>query len=264
MSNVFNFKRFLTYFKWDFHSACCNYGLSMLLCGSLPLIIFALSQLFSLVVSGHWFESSNNAIWSIAFVTAILVVTLTLPVKCYGRITEKRYGSEWLMIPASTLEKTLSVFIMMCIVAPLALFVLLLFWNVLLSSVFPLYFGKSLFVTLNPAFVNSPVSPAFLVTCIVLGWFNNILTFTLGAVCFRKSKVVRTVLVSTAVTFVVSYLMLALIGHTFDISGINFSIGPDDPPYVIRSFVRGCCIVSSLVSLALLSAIYFRLRTIKQ
>jgi hypothetical protein len=43
---------------------------------------------------------------------------VTMPVKCYGKITEKQYGSFWLTLPASRLEKFLSMIVLTCIIAP--------------------------------------------------------------------------------------------------------------------------------------------------
>ena len=106
MNNIFNFKRFVNYLRFDLRNAKNYYGLSMLVVGLLPVIVFAFSQIL------YWMVSKDNvsldfglAFRCITLCIAVAIVNLTAPPKMYGRITERRCGSDWLLIPASTFEK---------------------------------------------------------------------------------------------------------------------------------------------------------------
>ena len=102
MNNVFDFKRFGKYFVYDLRRAKNNYWISLLLMGLLPVALYLVYQFFSLIGGNGLAELPNEA-KTIAVVICVFAVMLGAGAKIYGSITEKRAGSDYLMLPASTL-----------------------------------------------------------------------------------------------------------------------------------------------------------------
>ena len=72
-------------------------------------------------------------------------------VRSYGYLTEKKAGSNWLMVPASKAEKFVSMLLMVCIVIPLLFFVVYMVLDGFLSLVDPTY-GQALFTGFTGAY----------------------------------------------------------------------------------------------------------------
>ena len=121
MNNIFDIKRFGQYFLYDLRRAWNNYGLSLLLMGLIPIILYVVYQLISLV-SGRGTGLVPDPMKFVGLFAVLCVVLLGAGTKLYGFVTEKRAGSDFVMLPASTTEKWLSLALMVCIVLPVVLF----------------------------------------------------------------------------------------------------------------------------------------------
>ena len=97
-SNTFNIKRFGSYIASDARNCAANFGLSAVLISCAGVITYLAVTLFNLIFNGEWM-SSGQALRLFVFCMAMIVMVTSMPVKCYGRLTEKRAGSSWLMIP---------------------------------------------------------------------------------------------------------------------------------------------------------------------
>ena len=53
MNNIFNIKRFCNYFLYDLRNAKNNYGLSLLILGVMPVVLYIIVQLFSLIFTQY-------------------------------------------------------------------------------------------------------------------------------------------------------------------------------------------------------------------
>ena len=132
--DIFDFRRFRKYFVSDLKTCSANYGLSLLTISLLtPLALYVITVAFNLILHLGW-EGPSLAFRSIVFGIAMFCMVVTMPVKCYGGLTDKQYGSFWLTLPASRLEKFLSMLIITCIVAPFAGIVLYLGLDALIST----------------------------------------------------------------------------------------------------------------------------------
>lgn len=269
MSNIFSFKRFANYLVYDLNNAKNNYGMSMLVIGLLPFITFAFSQLMAWIVSPENLGQGFGVMIRImTILMAIVVVELTAPSKLYGRITERRYGSDWLQIPASTLEKFLSMIVMVCIVLPLAMCILLLFSDTILALIFPARYGESIFAVLNGinlfnvTITEIPdVTLHFNVIYICfLSWVNNILIFTLGATVFRKAKVAKTILV----VCIIGAVFGNVFGLCFDFTNSAMDFMIENNPLRAVNLLNGFVNITSIVEILLVGGgLYYRLRTIQ-
>ena len=214
MNDIFNIKRFGQYLASDIKDAAHNCGLSLLLLGCSGLLISLAGALYGLVFHGVWDMPGYTARYGISMIL-LLSASITLPIKCYGHITDKKRGTAFILTPASALEKSLSMIIVAGVLVPLLVLVIYFGLDALAVKVFA-DMGKPL---MNPrALLSSPLytsilsgalenqSPVYLeqiddFTSYFLGYgwqlvkyLTNALLFLLGAIVFKKQKGAKTIL----------------------------------------------------------------------
>lgn len=271
MNNVFSPKRFGKYFCYDLVNAKNNFGLSFLILGLLPVIVFMVSELFSLLFNGSFCvnaEASAPGRATSAFV-AVAVAIMAGPMKLYGHVTDKRAGTSYLMLPASTFEKWLSMVLMTIIVIPVCLSVVYLGADYLMGVIFPNSFGTPILKLpadyMNTAFIGEFDIHYSLAGIVFANWCMYVLFFTLGAIVFKKAKIGKSILVLFGLGMLFSIILTAVVGISADVdleaflSGLNL-----DPEQAMTIFVNFCKVVMSIEIAALLALLYLRLRTIKQ
>ena len=265
MNNIFDIKRFGNYFLYDLRNAKNNYGISLLICGTLPIIVFVFAQLLSLIFQQQFMEMQMiPKLMQLGI--AYTIVLLGAGAKIYGNLTEKRAGSNFLMLPASTLEKWLSMVLIVCIVLPAALLALQLGSDALMSLLFPNHYGDRVLELdflqgFKDGLIDNGINIKFELL-FFLDWVGSILVFVLGALCFKKSKVGKTILCLFAFSTVFSTIAMILVGHsgpTF-ISFFDFEATPIE---AVKTFNWFMSIYFIVVIGGLLGGIYYRLRTLK-
>ena len=276
MNNIFDIKRFWKYLCWDVRNAYNNFGISLLICALLPAIAFVLTFLGTLVFSpsslaGDVTKLVGDSTNVMMVFTAILITGLIFPVKQYGGLTDRKAGSTWLMLPASTLEKFLSVLIVTCVVVPLCLALMLYAFDAVMSLV-P-YYGqracpliidtvRSIMQDLKDGEVYTDVNLPYI---IYLAFCKFILVYTLGAVFFKKHKVAKTILVLIGLSFALTALISIGVFHgisfnSYDVEAHFRSIDADKLPVYFNVVLN----VANLLVFALLDlGIYFRIKTLK-
>ncbi len=275
MNNVFDIKRFWKYLCWDVRNAFNNFGLSLLICALLPAIAFVLTFLGTLVLDPASLPGVTKLIGDSTKVTmvftAILITGLVFPAKQYGSLTDRKAGSTWLMLPASTLEKFLSILLVTCVVVPLCLALMLYAFDAIMSLV-P-YYGqracpliidtvKSAMDNLQASDVSIDVNLPYI---IYLGFCKFILVYTLGAVFFKKHKIAKTILVLIGLSFVLTALLSVGFFHglsfnSYDVEAYFSSLDVDKLP-VYFNIVLNAVNVLTFVLLDL--GIYLRIKTLK-
>lgn len=205
-SNIFNLNRFGRYLVTDIKTAIANFGLSLLIVATLGLSFDIVSGLFSLVIRGSW-SGMDDAFRISLFVISLVIVVILEPSKIYGHVTDKKEGQAFLMLPVSTLEKTISMILVSCIIVPLVFFAIYLSVDFLVCMADPTC-GKSILLTLNEfrfdmldglsrnmsqleLFIDNPTAvanPAWLIDDAI----QIPLIFLLGAIYFKKSKPAKT------------------------------------------------------------------------
>lgn len=291
-NDIFNFSRFGKYFASDIRTCRSNFGLSLLTIALLfPVASYFITTVFNFVINSVW-DGPDMGLRVFVFVVAMLCMIITMPVKCYGRITEKQYGSSWLMLPASRLEKFVSMFLLTCIIVPVAGIVLYLGMDALICALDHTC-GKNLIaggmelirgmgdlqsLTMNFVDENVTIEDAAVVQEILKQvsspWlyvdeiFAMTLPFLLGAVFFKSGKTVKTFLalfaISTAISIAATPLMTNWVMNIAN--DMN-----DDPMAVLELFRNGFFkhlvlidIISDTVSnLALMAGIWLRIKTLK-
>ena len=213
MNDIFDIRRFGRYLAYDINNAKNNFGLSLLISGLLPVIFFTITQILSRIITGDWAEI--NVIHQIlALGIALVTIFCSFPSKTYGPLTDRRAGSNWLMLPASAFEKFLSMLVISILVLPLCFAVLFLGSDALLSLLFPNYAQSLIHNIANlHEFMQIPEDaaraipmydqlPVHFWTMIFLGWVVNILFFVLGAIWFKRSKAAKTILTGFGISLV--------------------------------------------------------------
>lgn len=291
-NDIFNFRRFGKYFATDIRTCWANYGLSLLTISLIvPTVLYIVLTAFNLLLTSGW-EGPDMGIRVFAFCVAMFCIIVTMPVKCYGKITEKQYGSFWLTLPASRLEKFISMFLMTCIIVPVTGIAIYLGMDALICALdhtcgnnltagaveLIRKMGDMKELTMNmldesitiedaalaQEIVNQINSPLLYVDEI----FGITLPFLLGAVYFKSGKTVKTILVMFAVSTAFSIAVTPIMESWAS----EVMTGMNDGTTVIRKlFDNGLfknlvlidTISDTIFNVAMMAAIWFRIKTLK-
>lgn len=267
MNKVFSPGRFGKYFLYDLNCAKNNFLLSLLILAFLPEMLFALASLISIIFG----FTSTNFLLSMrysALVGGVIAVLFTFAAKVYGSITEKRYGSDWLLIPASPFEKWLSMGLVTCVVLPAVYFSINLGADALMCKLFPETYGPLLDVSSLVSKVDASGLHLNFSLFFWLKWCENILLFTIGALVFKKNKIGKTILVCFAIGMLISSIASLIVSGTFsfDASALqNYieRIAEKGPEALMTRFNIFTNVVYTFVFAVLLGGLYLRIKTIK-
>ena len=262
MKEIFDVNRFGKYFAYDVRSAVSTFGLPMLILGLWPFIWLIFSYLLSFIFGQDISSDQTSRIWP--FVTMV-IVGLTFGARVYGGVTDRRKGTDWITLPASALEKTLSLLLVTCVVAPAALLALTAVSNALVSLFVP-DFGEFLpFKTLGSLisertdgnFCNIPL-------ILWLNWCENILFFTLGALCFKRNKVGKSILCYIGLALLIGIVMMLTFQTTsLDSEDVERLLGEVDPARVQTWINVALNVIYAVVFTLLIGGIWARIKTIK-
>ena len=262
MKEIFDVNRFGKYFAYDVRSAVSTFGLPMLILGLWPFIWLIFSYLLSFIFGQDISSDQTSRIWP--YVTMV-IVGLTFGARVYGGVTDRRKGTDWIALPASALEKTLSLLLVTCVVAPAALLALTAVSNALVSLSVP-YFGEILpFKTLGSLISERTDGNFFNIPLILwLNWCENILFFTLGALCFKRNKVGKSILCYIGLALLIGILMM-LSFHTtsLDSEDVERLLGEVDPARVQTWINVALNVIYAVVFTLLIGGIWARIKTIK-
>ena len=265
MSNTFNFKRFWKYLRYDLVSAAHDSGTMLISIAAMPVWFFAVQQLLSLVFSGE-FKPIDNAAIIIAYLVSFAVTVIFFPVQHYGKLTDKKAGSDWILVPASRFEKFLSLLVVCCVAAPLVWLVVIVACDGLLSLVFGTYdtfvFPK-IFESIGGAVAEvhtDNIKFAFNGPVVTyLSWCENILAFTLGAIFFRKNKIVYTFLSLMGIGIACTLIFAGIFG-----GDVHIDLEDVSEDRMLRMINYGMYTLYVVVFAILDLGLYFRIKTIKQ
>ena len=291
-NDIFNLRRFGRYFTSDLSTCWSNYGLSLLTISILfPVGTYFLTNVFNLVLRSTW-DGPDIGLRSFIFIVAAICLVVTMPVKCYGKITEKQYGSFFLTLPASRLEKFVSMFLMTCIIVPVLGFALHLGTDAIICALDHTC-GKNLVagaaelirnigdmkeLTMNFVDESITIENAALVQDI-LGQISNpwmyideifgiTLPFLLGAIYFKNGKTVKTILAIFAFSMATSIIMTPFLENWAAEIVKNANA---DTNTILQMFNNGLfknlvlidTVSDTVFNLALMAGIWFRIKTLK-
>lgn len=287
-NDVLNMNRFGRYLVTDIKNAIARYGISFLIMATVSLTSYLLVGFFSTIVGAGWY-SLEVAPRTVIMGITLIVLTITAPAKIFGFITDKKEGSSFLMIPASSLEKTLSMIIVCCVIVPFAFFAVYMSLDQILCLI-DRSCGDSIMVTINngqtlltEAFrkinmESENVIPDYSSFSSVWLYFDDLaqgfLIFLLGALLFKSSKPAKTIGCLILLSIALSMITTPIITHgameKFKEAAANSNMTPEELfnmfPLISWSMKHAVlldCISDTIVNLGLAIAIYFRTRKIK-
>jgi len=285
----FDLSRFGRYYRTDIINGYSNFGISLLVMSTMAITVEVFSGLFGLTVKGQW-NGAGEIVRLIMFGLFFIITIITAPSKIYGNLTDKKEGTQFLMLPASRLEKFLSMVIICCFVVPLLYIGIYAALDYLVTLVDPTA-GISLidligqwrniaaeiinriYIENVQIFIEEPqriLNPWLYIDDFLI-WP---LTFLLGAVFFKKSKISKTIGCYVAFSIVLSFIMSPIMtkGFNFDpetINGMN-GIGPEMfeqmfpvPYWTLNHFVLVDTLSDAIWIIVLLWGIWYKLKNLK-
>ena len=211
-SETFNGSRFWNYFKYDLIQMWRNHMKAALGISLAGLVLYVAVISWNLIFHQTWQAPGFDGRMIVAFL-AFCALEL-YQTRTYGYLTEKKAGSAWLMVPASGVEKWVSMLIITLIIIPVLFIVVYLGVDWLLclvdhtsgaSLISSFADGVSKFGTLGPEDI--PFSIGTLIWMGIAGFCFNYLYWLLCGICFKRYKI----LWGIAIAFV-SSLLISIIG----------------------------------------------------
>ena len=272
MNETFSFKRFGTYFKYDITQLWRKHSRAVLLIGFSGVIAYVVCVFFSLLFN-HSIQAPGIVGRASVFFVAMLILEL-YQTRFYGFITEKKQGSDWILIPASKTEKFVSMLINTLIIIPAAFLIVYLGtdWliclldktagNALLTSTSELVTSMNLDADELSELRAIGLSPAmFVIMTIISGWANY-LYFLLCGICFKKNKIFYAILILFGFSTVMSTLSAFIIpGIDFDTFFDNMS--EEQIKAYVRGFVTALYVFSAIYCVGMGWGVWHRINTIK-
>ena len=245
INETFNGQRFWTYFKYDLTQMWRNHVKAAVGIGLAGLIVYFVVVLFNLTFNGTW-QGPGITGRFVTFFLASAALELYYT-RIYGYLTDKRKGSAGLMLPASTVEKWVSMLIMACIVLPVLFFCASFLVDGVLCALDPTL-GKSMVAVLAGGWH------------MLLSLWGNLLYFLLCGICFKRNKILGAFAIAFGLSILSSIFMssfsLSLV-ENMDVDDITLA-----EANINRLFVWVNAI-SAVFSAAMVAGIFWRLKTIK-
>lgn len=269
MNDVFNFKRFGKYLGAEISRYAAEYGLSLLILCLLGLIIYVIHGFFGIMSGSGW--RSLGIGWRIAsFSCSMLIIVCSMPIRCYGGLTEKHSGSSWLLVPASTMEKFLSMLLVCIILIPVSFLVSFLCIDWLLCRLDPGCGISLISWKHNTLGILHGLPVMDISDFAVLGAMEGIsasfddmlkglLLFLLGGIFFKEHKIAKTILSLIAIGIAVSIFWASAVAVIIrDVNDVVQAISENIENLKWLSASLDCleCVVMA-------AAIYLRVRTLK-
>ena len=270
MNEVFNFKRFGTYFLYDLRQMWRKHSRPAFLIGCSIAILYVIWVLFSLIFTQSW-NAPGVEVRSTLLLVAFTILEL-YQARTYGYLTDPREGAEWLMVPASRAEKFVSMILMTLFVIPVLFLVVFFTLDGLFALVDPTY-GKALIVGFWEAYRKifdmasisgqSPVtfSTGALVYLSVVGFFCNYLYFLLCGICFKRNKIV----IAIAIIFAFSTLLSVGSGLAIPILAVRHPMNVDalQIARLTAGLLNGTEVFCCLLAIGLGWGIWRRIKTLQ-
>jgi hypothetical protein len=192
MNNIFNFKRFVAITAKEVREYFRNYGSSIIS----VLVVYLLFLLIPLLVGG-----SANVLSRVNTIVALTAVIMIIaPSKLYGMVNHRSKGLNYVLLPVSALEKTLSMFFINAIYTTFIMIAGMLIIDTIVYLIVPLRLHEMLFTGRNMEIIGMEIlSLLVLQSC-----------FVLGNMLFKNKKVAKTILSLLGLVILVGLLFVLL------------------------------------------------------
>jgi hypothetical protein len=265
MNNTFSFKRFKNLLLNDGKMYYRNFGIMLLLLCCLP-VIFMITHLL--------FGGQTGTEFRYVFINFIAIIAMmVVPEKVYGKANLSREGIGFAMLPASSLEKFLSMFIYCAIVTPIIAILGSYLIDTLLSflpfsgmdnriSLFSDEYYSSDIIDIRAGV--TPYSYSQVKTYFdIYSIFHNLCfsaIFMLGNMVFKKHKTGKTIICILGASFVFFVCFFALFVRSEWFQGLVRNGNFNDEEQVIEAFsnyMGGGMIIGLVVLIVITIVLYF-------
>lgn len=275
VNETFNAKRFGAYFRYDLRQLWRNNGKSAVILGGMSLIGYLVWVIVSLLFTGAWHGPTLVGRFVYFYLGALALVLLQT--RTYGYVTEKKAGQSWLMVPASALEKFLSMMLITLIILPLAYVCSYLLLDAVLCLLDSSCGGSILFnFGQTIASVGKDLSALSeegfqlnllpLALPLALQLATNLLYFLLCGLCFRKWKIMGGIgvlmLLEAALVPLLSHLVFRV--WTPVVGRYDYGDDPARLTEVLNQVFNYGTFINLAVALLLAGGIYYRIKTLKR
>ena len=214
MNEVFDIKRLGTLMRYEIVNYIPRYFKSLLIFASIIVALW----MFSLTV-----DISVASTGRVGLIAALFSVATALsPYIVYKDMNNRKKGYIYAMIPASTLEKLLSMMVMCLICVPVMTYTLLtatdvvlhLFSKIGMGSFSSIHFYNPFLDNTFNVFDRNLSENVFSVFDSILYLFSIITYTMMFNTIFRKNKVLKTILFNISVSFAITMLVTTVVGVT--------------------------------------------------
>jgi hypothetical protein len=267
MNEVFDIKRLGRLIKYEVINYIPNFFKSLLIFAS----VIAAVWIFSLTVDFNACPHSRALLVNVLFVLAIVLS----PFIVYKDMNDRKRGYIYAMIPASTLEKLLSMIVLCVVIVPLLAYAVLTATDLLLWLLSKAGIGPFLHMEFyNPFTAVKLVDDEYLQPYIypvfdsIIYLVNLIVYSIMFNTIFRKNKVLKTILFNIAMSFAFVILTAVIVNITTPefwedmFEGlVEWLDGKTDVELFGYVMTTVRCL-TILMSMAFLSITYFRIKKV--
>ena len=279
MNETFSAGRFFRYFLFDNKQLWSRHTRAVVTFGGLGIILYVVTVLLGLIFTREW---HGPVLWArvatLAFASLVLVFYQT---RTYGYLTEPKAGSAWLMVPASRLEKFISMMIICLIEMPIVLVATYLCIDGLITLVDPTVEGAIMtslgtifstfnnFVTENSGDFDLGITAAGLTFQFWLNVCTYLLYFILCGICFKKHKVATGIAILLGLSMLFTIISgIVIRAGVFNGLGTHLVKRLSDAPVersisLLNWILNSEFIFNGLAVIGLATGIYFRIKTLK-
>lgn len=260
MNTIFEFKRFCKFFSFEFRRlAITSWRQLLSQAMAIPVAVFVYGTV-NLIASGTFVFPEGEIRMAIMFM-ALFISLISIPSHLYGKLTDKKLGSEFILMPASLFEKFLTMLINLVIIFPFILFALPILSDLLLVMFSP--GTESILSCLIKESSSNQIIPDSDINLFVYAiqdFFALILIFTIGALYFKKNKIAGTILALFIIAIIAVIPLSWILTDSDVILWLNNIIESENFWYSVKVLDL---IKDFIVNLALATVIFFRLKRIQ-
>jgi hypothetical protein len=267
MNEVFDIKRLGRLIKYEVINYIPNFFKSLLIFAS----VIAAVWIFSLTVDFNACPHSRAGLVNVLFVLAIVLS----PFIVYKDMNDRKKGYIYAMIPASTLEKLLSMIVLCVVIVPLLAYAVLTATDLLLWLLSKAGIGHFLHMEFyNPFTAVKLVDNEYLLPHIYpvfdsIIYFVNLIAYTIMFnTIFRKNKVLKTILFNMAMSFAFVILTAVVVNVTTPefwedmFEGLVEWLDEKTDVELFGYMMTTVRCLTILMSMAFLSITYFRIKKV--
>ena len=267
MNEVFDIKRLGRLIKYEVTNYIPNFFKSLLICAS----VIAAVWIVSLTFDTSFMQFGRAELVNVLFMLAIALS----PFIVYKDMNNRKKGYFYAMIPASTLEKLLSMVVLCVLIVPLLTYAVLTGTDLLLWLLSKVGIGSFLYMDFyNPFTVGEIVDDEYLLPYIYpvfdsILYMVNIIAYTIMFnTIFRKNKVLKTILFNISMTFAFVILTAVVVNITTPefwenaFEGVVEWLDEKTDVELFGYLMTACRCLTIIMSMAFFSITYFRIKKV--